>query len=560
MTSFTCGCSAAMLRIVAFLLPLAASAWPDYSAERSTAPGLSRVMSSPSEGLLQQPAHHGSPLSTRSNRNTEHQKSAKRQSSPRPVLESRSAERASSSHRSAVSSHFRLKSTAYSRSPAAVVQHEDAVTGSSFVDIPLRESAQKNGKYLIDAAVGTGEGHASQVMMLSMNAPFTWVAGAECENCEPLPPATAKFDSSKSSSWSNGKTPFNDTMSFEYDAAKGVLGQDMVHIRGTKATPPSPIAKHIAARLSELEPLPLPFGVVQHTRREGMLFGNGFSGILGLAPDSSNSLVTGLRSKGLISASLAALDLDVVVGDEDDEHQRTECVRENNFDDRRSTALRSRKSGVLRIGAVDSEKFDLMHWFPVMRGAGGKSDNWRVASPGNFSANGHTFDSSTSREHGVLLTTSLDGIAVPDDELHSFVEKYLKKFVRKSTNGVYLLSADAELALDVCFTSDSKEAKCFVLRSEDLFAETYLAGLKMLMMLPHSLMRPGFPLGLSGWIMGTRFLRRYYSVFDWGSTLPLLAPRVGLGLKNRPASRPAQSDRQSGRSPLPAHERARIWT
>eukprot|EP00392_Amoebophrya_sp_AT5.2_P015704 g15920.t1 len=411
------------------------------------------------------------------------------------------------------------------------------------VEVPLTE---KGGRYFVDATFGTGEKAARQVLLLSLNAPVTWVPGVECAACEPLPAVAGKFNSTASDTFRDQRADFADAMGYEYDSMWGRVGRDFVEITKMKYGGTSwyrSWSGHMKIRPSEdamgyeydsmwgrvgrdfvemprSTPTPPPstsistsltFGVVNQTSARGSpFFGNGASGILGFALNSSRTLLSELGA--VVSRPVLALDL-------------------------------QREPPSLRLGGVDATRFQQMDFFPVLPNplevdqaadADGatKYDNWRLASSGNFKCNGQAFASESSKSFGVLLTTSLDVIAVPDQELVAFVAKHLQKFVQKTNEGMYLLNPGAELALDVCFdmasTTAEMKQKCYLLRTEDLIEKTPLGD--MLLLVPHSLMRPGFALGKSGWILGTRFLRKFYAAFEFPKILLRTAPRVGLAL------------------------------
>ena len=239
----------------------------------------------------------------------------------------------------------------------------------------------------------------------------------------------------------------------------------------------------------------LEFGVVQETKREGLLFGNGFSGILGFSPASTSNLITELKKEGTIDAPIVSLQLegpyikkqkqshtkqkdgssslktsDTTDRTEDTRSTRTSCSRqiklidEKNKVDNSNSIQKYKGTSMMRLGGMDESKYDLLSWFPVQKSDSGVYDNWRVSSLGNFTVKGNPFQSDASKvmtfgvevdvfiylvhllelvlfsfcfitKHGILLTTSLDVIAVPDAELEKFVTENLKDYVKKTESG-----------------------------------------------------------------------------------------------------------------------------
>ncbi|CAD7923207.1 unnamed protein product [Amoebophrya sp. A120] len=470
-----------------------------------------------------------------------------------------------------------------------------------------------------DSPVATSS--SPQALLVSLNAPWSWIPGVECTSCEPMPPGFArKFNATASKTFQDAKIAFEDTMGHEFDSALGMLGRDFAQFSGgrteknhkveherrtsssgsfmdnrhvldsgvghvgelsaagnrvtgksatvsqngesgdndeddntfrsTKKSAPllPPVVTFSTTSTPPTTRVSFTFGVVKQTRRSGSpFFGNGFSGILGFAPNTTTNLLLELRKQGVISSPILALNFggEGRVGSSE-LRTRTASTRtsalvpvlSSTFVDYKNPTLASatatttsspRSPPVMQLGGVDPTSFEEMYYFPVVPSKDTKTfDNWRLGSTGTFACNGKNFTSPASRDFGVLLTTSLDVIAVPDDELEEFVETHLKQFVVRTEKGIYLLKPGAELAVDICFKGEKNAEKCFLLRTEDLLQSTVLGDYQMLLLLPHSLMRPGFPLGQSGWILGTRFLKHLYSVFEY-STL-IRNPRVGLAI------------------------------
>jgi len=328
--------------------------------------------------------------------------------------------------------------------------------------VPVIVNDYQNAQYYGPVSVGTPPQTFN--VIFDTGSSNLWIPSKKCTNCGLHP----KYDSSKSSSYVANGTVFN--IQYGSGPVSGSLSGDIVTWGGLK------VKSQLFAEVTDVSGLGMAYSVGK------------FDGILGMAfqtisVDNIPPVFNTLLDQGVISEAVFAFYLSATDG----------------------------SKGELILGGYDQSHFSgSLTWVPLI------SETYWEAALGGIFVNGHGSSITTSTK--AVLDTGTSIMAGPTAEV-----KALAASVGASP---YFLNPN-EFTID-CSKVPSLPTLSFVIGgvSFNLTGSDYVINVENVMCLfgftGIDMPAPRGPL----WIMGDVFIRKYYTVFDYGNSRLGFAPAV----------------------------------